>query len=132
MYHQVILFDGVCKLCNRFVNYIVKRDRKRCFRFASVQSDFANELLINRNEIHNADKTVFYFRYDKLMSKSAAVLYILKDLGGIGALLFVFIAVPRPIRDFVYKIVSKNRYRLFGKRDSCRVPDEKEQVWFLE
>ncbi len=129
---NIILFDGVCNLCNSFVNFLLKKDRQEIFRFASLQSTFGKEILDIWNEKENADKTVFYLRNNSLYKKSDAVLHIIKDVGGAYSLLFAFIIVPRFIRDYVYTVISRNRYKWFGKINTCRVPTPEEKVRFLE
>jgi predicted DCC family thiol-disulfide oxidoreductase YuxK len=129
---NIILFDGVCNLCNSFVNFLLKKDKQEIFRFASLQSTFGKEILDIWNENENADKTVFYLRNNNLYKKSDAALHIIKDVGGAYSLLFAFIIVPRFIRDYVYTVISRNRYKWFGKRNTCRMPTPEEKVRFLK
>lgn len=118
---NIILFDGICNLCNGLVDFILKRDKKGRFRLIPIQSEKGQSILNDLNIEDSALKTVFYLRKDKLLTESTAVLYILKDLKGAWQLLFSFIIFPPFIRDSIYRIVSKHRYKWFGKRDTCRI-----------
>jgi predicted DCC family thiol-disulfide oxidoreductase YuxK len=128
---NVILFDGVCNLCNGFVQFIIKRDTKKKFRFASLQSDAAKDLI----EKHHLDsfqlKTVIFIQCNIVYTQSSAVLHIAKALGGFWKLLYVGIIVPKSIRDYLYKFVSKKRYEWFGKSATCMMPTAELQERFL-
>ena len=117
---NVILFDGICNLCNGAVTFVVKRDRKGLFRFVSLQSETGKSLL-KRYAVESTNKTLYYFRNNRCYSKSTAILYILKDLGGFWQCLYPLILIPAKLRDAIYLLVSKYRYRIFGKADSCMV-----------
>lgn len=129
--NSIIVFDGVCNLCNHSVNFLLKKDKKKIFLFTPFQSKYGQSIINHGSENENSDKTVFYLRENQLYKKSTAALYILKDLGGAYSLLFVFIIVPRFLRDFVYSVISRNRYKWFGKKDSCRIPNAEEKNRFL-
>lgn len=119
---KIILFDGVCNLCNSFVQRIIKNDENALFKFASLQSDFGQEFLKGHNLNQQEFKSIILLDGDKYYTKSTAALKIGKELKGfykLSGLLFIF---PRFIRDFVYDIVSKNRYKWFGKQDNCWLP----------
>ena len=119
MNDHVIIYDGVCNLCNTSVHFILKRDKARKFYFSPLQSDFASRHThLYDNSIADPD-TVMYIRKKKIYYRSKAVLYILKDLGGIYKLFLFFMIFPEPVRDFFYKIVARNRYKWFGKKDIC-------------
>ncbi len=121
---QIILFDGVCNFCSGIVKFIIRRDKKAKFKFTPLQSDFSKNLLQQFDiivDITNLD-TFVYFRHDKAYVKSTAALYVLRDIGGLYRLLFVFIIIPNFIRNFLYSLISKSRYRIWGKRDKCMVP----------
>ena len=119
---RVILFDGVCNLCNGFVQFIIQRDRHDRFKFGALQSQASVDLLRGR-EVPSSDvSTVIYLRGDRIMLRSTAALNILKDLGGTWGLLYAFMLVPKVLRDLAYGWVAKNRYRWFGKRDVCMIP----------
>lgn len=118
----VILFDGVCNLCNRAVNFVIKRDRKSVFKFATLQSEIGRSLL-SGNEINNEDLSSFILVLnEQLYSRSTAALKVCRCLSGLWPLMYGFIIVPKFIRDFVYDIIAKNRYKWFGKKESCMVP----------
>lgn len=129
---RVILFDGVCNLCNGLVNWIIDRDHKNLFKFASLQSGFGQDTVKRLNLTGSYMDTVIYLNGNKSYTESAAVLHIFKDLEGIYASLYIFILVPAFVRNFVYRIVAKNRYKWFGKRDACRVPSPELKARFLE
>ncbi|MBK5285055.1 MAG: DUF393 domain-containing protein [Bacteroidia bacterium] len=127
----LVVFDGVCHLCNGFVNFLISRDRKDRLLFATLQSA---ELLPVHDEIKkiiSATDSIALVVDGKVFFRSAAVLRIMKRLGGGWALLYALIIIPKPLRDWVYDGIARNRYRLFGKRDVCMVPDEKGRKKFL-
>jgi predicted DCC family thiol-disulfide oxidoreductase YuxK len=127
----ILLFDGVCNLCNGFVQFMIKRDPKRKFKFASLQSDSAQRLL-DRFGLPKDDFDSFVLiKGDKYFLKSTAVLYVLKELGGVWRLFYGFIILPRSFRDFIYDGVAKSRYRIFGKRNQCMIPTPDLQSRFL-
>ncbi|AXE16407.1 hypothetical protein DR864_01020 [Runella rosea] len=127
---DVILFDGVCNFCNASINFVIDRDAARRFRFASLQSDFGQRLLAENNRQLTDFDTVLLLRAGKLYEKSDAALEIARYLKG-WSWLYLFRIVPRFIRDFFYDIIAKNRYRLFGKSDSCRIPTPEEKKLFV-
>ncbi len=132
MDHPVILFDGVCNLCNGAVQFIIKRDPDSVFRFASLQSDAGQDVL-RRNNLPTEDfDTMVLVDDDAVFTKSTAALRILRRLGGIGRLAYAFIVIPRFVRDWVYTFVARNRYSWFGKRDECMVPTPDLKSRFLE
>jgi len=121
---HILLFDGICNLCNGVVKFIIRKDKKKKFKFAALQSDRGKEQLKKFNLATSDFESFVYIQGDKYYLQSTAVLHIFKELGGAWKLLFVFIIVPEFIRNFFYSIVAKTRYRIFGKRDSCMVPTE--------
>ena len=128
----VILFDGVCNLCNASVQFIIKKDSKKNFMFSSLQSDAAQAILLQYN-LENLDfDTIILLEDGIIYDRSTAILKIARKLSGFTKLSYVFIIVPKFIRDFVYKIISKNRYKWFGKRDMCMIPTEELKLRFLE
>ena len=116
---NILLFDGFCNLCSRLVNFIIKRDKKAKFFFLSLQSASGQSLLKNFGLPTDDFGSVVYIRGDKYFLKSSAILHILKELGGIWKLFFIFIIIPNSVRDFIYKIIAKTRYKIFGSHDSC-------------
>lgn len=120
--HPVILFDGVCNLCSGAVQFVIKRDPKDIFRFASLQSDYGEKVLLNyRLETKNYASFVLLDK-EKIYTKSTAALMVAKKLSGGIKFMYAFIVVPAFIRDFVYSIIAKNRYRWFGKKNECWLP----------
>ncbi len=125
---SIILFDGICNLCNLSVQFILKKDKKNKFLFASLQSDAAKNILLHKDneKIFNADlNTIYLVKKNKIYSESTAILLILKQLKLPYNLLYAFIIVPKFIRDYCYKVISRNRYKWFGKRAICMVPKKK-------
>ena len=119
----VVLFDGVCKLCNGSVNFIVERDPKGRLKLASLQSNYGRAVLKEHGKNPDAMDSMMLLEGQRLTVKSTAVIRILKYLGGAWPLCMIALIVPRFIRDFIYDIIAKNRYKWFGKYDTCRLPD---------
>lgn len=118
---MIILFDGVCNLCNGIVKFITKRDKNKEFSFLSLQSNEGKELL-NHYQINtlNTDSIV-YVKNNKAFIKSKAVITIAKDLGGFYKIFFLFQIFPTYVNDYFYDFVAKNRYKIFGKNESCEI-----------
>ncbi len=122
MDESVILFDGVCNLCNASVRFVIKRNRTARFKFASLQSDYATSLFRKLNfDSADADSIVLLEK-GKIYVKSTAALKIARRLDDLWPLLYAFIIVPRFIRDAAYGFVARNRYRWLGKKDYCEMP----------
>ncbi len=116
---HVLIYDGVCKLCRSLVSFLSDRDKKEKFSFIPLQSEKGQDLL-DRFDLNSGNlDTVIYIIGDKYYTKSLAILHVLKDLGGAWKFFFVFIIIPGFIRDFLYGIISKTRYRIFGRHESC-------------
>lgn len=129
---HILLFDGVCNLCNSIVQFTIKRDPKEKFKFASLQSESGQELLKKFNLPTNDFDSFVFINGNKYFLKSSAGLHVLKELGGFWKLFYVFIIFPRPLRDFVYNIIAKTRYKIFGKQDACMIPTPKLKQRFLQ
>ena len=130
---DIILFDGVCNLCNGAVNFVLDRDPKEQFFFASLQSPTATALLKKRSYDDTALKSIIVITSNgKLLTKSDAALYIAGKLQGGWKLISVFRIIPAIIRDFIYDIIARYRYTLFGKRDQCRIPTPELRQRFLD
>jgi predicted DCC family thiol-disulfide oxidoreductase YuxK len=125
----VIFFDGVCGLCNRFVDFVIRRDRRRVFLFAPLQTESATRLL--PGALAGSEDTVVVLQGGGVLVKSAAVLRILELMGLPWSALSVFRIVPGAILDRVYDAVARRRYSVFGKREVCRVPTPDERSRFL-
>ena len=119
---DIILFDGVCNLCNSAVQFVLKRDKHGVFKFASLQSDVGKALLAANNLPEDHLKSFVYISGDKVFTRSDAALKVAKQLSYPTRLLAAFIIVPKFIRDAVYDLIARNRYKLFGKRDTCMLP----------
>lgn len=130
-----LLFDGVCNLCSGSVRWVIRHDPQALFRFASLQSAVAQDLLRRHGRPHAASDrldSVVLVDGDRLWVKSDAALEVLRRIGGGWALLRVLRLVPRPIRDAVYDWVASHRYRWFGKRDECWLPTPELSRRFLD
>lgn len=130
---NLILFDGVCNLCNGSVLFIIKRDAKDLFRFASLQSDLGQSFLKkNNSQPEPSLKSIILVTPEaKVYTKSSAALRIAKHLPG-WKWMAVFLVLPRFLRDFVYDIIARNRYSWFGKREECMVPTPELKAKFLD
>lgn len=128
----VILFDGVCNLCNRSVRFVIKKDKKKKFRFASLQGKAGQDLLKRFNLQADDLNSFVLIEGDKMYTRSAGALHMLRELGGGWKLFYAFMIVPRFIRDAVYNWVAKHRYKWFGKREECMVPAPELRERFLD
>lgn len=129
---KIILFDGICNLCNQSVQFVIEHDDKNQFRFASLQSDFGQNFLKENNLDATQFDSVVFIENDKFYTKSSAALKISKYLDGITSWLSVFMIVPKPLRDVVYSFIAKNRYRWFGKQESCWLPTPELKAKFID
>lgn len=129
---MIILFDGVCNFCNSTINFMIDRDKKGIFKFAALQSEPGREILKKHNIFTLTDfDSVILEKDGKLYQKSDAALEIARSMDGLWKLLYGFKILPKFIRDFVYDLVAKNRYRLMGKMDACRLPTPELRARFL-
>lgn len=135
--NTLVLYDGVCGLCNGLNQFLLKRDLNNHFRFASLQSEFAASLL-ERYDIDAVDLDTVYVVADygqssqRLLARSDAILHVLGRLGGVWGLLRIGRALPKSLRDALYNVVARNRYRVFGKYDVCLMPEERYRKKFLD
>lgn len=120
--NPILLFDGVCNLCNRLVMFVIRRDKNASIRFASLQSEAGKSLLSAAGLNPETADTVVYLSGDKTFLRSTAILNLLNDLGGGWRLFYSLIIIPPYIRDIIYNLVARSRYRIFGRRVSCMVP----------
>ncbi|HZI88309.1 MAG TPA: DCC1-like thiol-disulfide oxidoreductase family protein [Pyrinomonadaceae bacterium] len=133
----LVLYDGVCGLCNGLIRFLLKRDDKDQFRFASLQSEFASSLL-KQYRINAVDLNTVYVIADfgladqHLLARSDAILHLLTRLKGAWSLLRIGRLLPKSVRDFFYDLVVRNRYRIFGKYEVCLMPEPKYRSKFLE
>lgn len=126
---KIVFFDGVCHLCNGFVDSMITLDTNHTFYFAPLQGETAQKLLPAQDRAQL--NSVIYYESEKLFYSSTAILKILIGLGGVFRIFKLFWAVPRPLRDFIYGIVARNRYRWFGEREFCRLPKPEERSYLL-
>ncbi len=156
--HPILFFDGLCGLCNRFVDFMLKADNRNRFLYAPLQGETARRLLWMDGEAgdHQANdpppggpqggsqggpetgglqadgpRSFIFLEKDAFYEQSNAVLLAMRRLGGGWRLIAVLYVFPRPLRDFVYRIIARNRYRWFGRRDACRLPTPEERDRFL-
>jgi predicted DCC family thiol-disulfide oxidoreductase YuxK len=129
---KIVLFDGVCNLCSGSVQFILKRDKKNQFLFGSLQGNYGQEMLRKYQLPANEFNSFMLIEGEKLYTKSSGALRMLKHLGGAWALLYVLIIVPKFIRDAVYNLVARNRYRWFGKKNECWLPRPEWKARFLD
>ena len=118
----ILLFDGVCNLCNGAVQFVIKNDKKHRFRFAALQSEAGAALLKAYGLSQNTLDTFVVITKDKSLTRSSAALEVAKTIGGLWAFAYIFIVIPKFIRDTIYNWVARNRYRWFGRYDTCMVP----------
>lgn len=129
---KIILFDGVCNLCNRSVQLIIKNDKKDLFRFAPLQSDVGLQIVNERGiDTENLESVILIEPGVAYYTQSTAAIEIAKDLKGYGWLKY-FRPVPKGIRDWIYERIANNRYKWFGKKESCMIPTPELQALFLK
>lgn len=120
--HKIILFDGVCNLCNSSVQLVLKNDKKDTFRLAALQSDVGKKLSAKHGIDTSQTDSIILIDSDTCYTKSTAALKIAKHLSGAYPLLYGFMIVPKFIRNIVYDYIAKNRYKWYGKQESCMIP----------
>ena len=128
----VLLFDGVCNLCTGSVQFILKRDRSRKLKFASLQSEFGIAMLQSLHLPEDHASSLVLIEHGKVYVKSDAALRVSKHLNGMWPIFSVFLIVPSFIINYVYDIVGRNRYKWFGKKDECWMPDPEVEARFIE
>lgn len=130
--NPVMLFDGVCNLCAWSVQFVLKRDRRGEFRFASLQSEVAAQLLDGCHFQGSDLDSVILIDSAGCWARSAAALRIARRLRFPWPLLYAFVIVPRPLRDLLYRFIARNRYRWFGRKEQCWLPEENWRQRFLD
>lgn len=128
----VVLFDGVCNLCNGFVHFIIKRDTKARIKFAALQSNISKIILQKKAIKDDEMNSVIVLINDEIYTKSTAAILLLVELGGFWKCVYLFYFIPKFIRDFFYNIIAKNRYKVFGKKNSCMIPSIELAVRFIQ
>lgn len=130
---QLILFDGVCNLCNNSVQYVLEKDSKNKFVFTSLQGETAKSILTHfKVDVAKMDSIILYTPEEKIYYKSTAALKIAGKLGFPTNLLTVFLIVPAVLRNFVYDYIARNRYKWYGKKEACYLPTPELKARFLE
>jgi predicted DCC family thiol-disulfide oxidoreductase YuxK len=129
--HPVILFDGVCNFCNGTINFIIKRDKKRVFRYAPLQSEAGQQLLRQHHLPTNGFDSFVLIDNGKAYKKTTAALHLYPKLGGIWKLVKALWILPPFIRDAGYNIIAANRYKWWGKKDTCMIPSPEVRSLFL-
>jgi predicted DCC family thiol-disulfide oxidoreductase YuxK len=128
--NPIVLFDDVCSLCNASVQFIISRDLRSVFRFASLQSE-TGKVLREKFSVPEVDSLVL-LENGRYYTKSSAALRICRRLAGVWKLFYIFWLVPKPLRDYIYDFVAKHRYEWFGKRDHCLIPTPDIRARFLD
>lgn len=121
---QIIYYDGICVLCDSFVMWIIKRDHQQKYVFCSIQSTIGQQKLKQyATQLHFSKDTILLQTENQLFDESTAVIHILTGLGGIYKLATLIKIIPKSLRDFAYRLVAKNRYCMFGKMNTCTIPN---------
>jgi len=131
MDQPIILFDGICNLCNSAVQFIIKHDNKKLFRFASLQSETGQKLLSEYDLPLNEMNSFILIENGKAYNRSTAALRVAKKLNGILTWLYGFIIIPKIFRDSIYDWIAANRYKWFGKKEECMIPTPELKARFL-
>ena len=131
MDQPIVLFDGVCNLCNGAVQFIIRHDKKNIFMFASLQSEVGRKILEQYNFPLDELNSFILIENNKAYTRSTGALRIAKKLNGLWPLLYGFIIIPKFIRDSIYNWVAGNRYKWFGKKDACMIPTPELKARFL-
>ncbi len=129
--YDIVLFDGVCNLCNTAVDFIIQRDPKNQFKLASLQDEASKKLLKDYEVEEDYLDSIILVRRENIYYKSRAALEIAKKLPGLWPLFYGFVVIPTFLRDPVYDWIARNRYKWFGKRETCRMPSEEDKQKFL-
>lgn len=130
MSDSVVFFDGVCNLCNSYVQWLIRRDKKQRLRYSSLQSGYAQQHITDPAIL--ATDSIVFFKNQHYYTKSTAVIHILRTLGFPYRFALILLLVPKFLRDWVYDVVARNRYKWFGKRDTCMMPNPSLKNLFLE
>ncbi|NBA77103.1 DUF393 domain-containing protein [Emticicia sp. ODNR4P] len=129
--YDLVLFDGVCNFCNSSINFVIDHDSQKRFKFASLQSEVGQQYLAQFSRNKKDFDSVLLVKNGRVFKKSDAALHIARHLDGAWKWLYFLRWVPRVIRDMIYDLVAKNRYRIFGKSDACRLPNPELRERFL-
>ncbi|HEX6280099.1 MAG TPA: thiol-disulfide oxidoreductase DCC family protein [Pyrinomonadaceae bacterium] len=127
----IVLFDGVCNFCNASVNFVIERDEAGYFKFAPLQSEVGEELIAKHGIDTSKTDSIIVVENDRTYTHSSAALRIAKRLDGFWSWSHALIVVPKPLRDFFYRLFAKYRYRLFGRQEACMMPTPEIRARFL-
>jgi predicted DCC family thiol-disulfide oxidoreductase YuxK len=130
--HVTVLFDGVCNLCNGAVHFIIKRDPRGSFRFASLQSDAGQTLLKQFDLPTEHFNSIVVIDGQRFFTRSSAALHITKRLSGLWPALYIGVVIPPFLRNPIYAWIARNRYRWFGRQEQCMLPTPELRSRFLE
>ena len=129
--HSVILFDGICNLCNHAVQFVINHDQKKVFLFATLDSEIGLDIF-KKYHLTAADTNTFILlENNRVYTRSTAALHVAGKLNGIIRVVYIFYIIPKSIRDSIYNFIAKNRYRWFGKKEHCMVPTAELKARFL-
>jgi predicted DCC family thiol-disulfide oxidoreductase YuxK len=130
---KIILFDGLCNLCDTSVQYVIKHDKKESFRFVALQSDLGQKIIKHIGiDTTKTDSVILYEPRIAYYYKAEAAIRIVKEIGGIYSFLTIFSILPNAILNYIYDYIAKNRYKWYGKKETCLIPTEEQKVKFLE
>jgi predicted DCC family thiol-disulfide oxidoreductase YuxK len=127
---SIILFDGVCNLCNNVVSFLIKYDKNNVFKFAAIQTN-EGENIIHQNNVLNEGKSVILIKEGTVFYKSDAIIEIAKQINGWPRIFKYGAFFPKFLRDGIYNLIAKNRYALFGRKETCTLPSEKDRERFI-
>ena len=130
--YPIVLFDGVCNFCNYWVNFAIKRDKKKKLRFTPLQGETAKRLLPQYNISSTSLSSVIFIDGNKVYTQSSAAIRICKYLDGGWKLFYGLMIIPKFFRDWIYNIIARNRYKWFGKKDVCMIPTPEMRARFLD
>ena len=128
----IILFDGVCNLCNGRVQFVIQHDKEKQIHFAALQSETGRRLLQEYRVAGNNLQSFVFIEKGKAYTQSTAALRVCKYLDGLYKIFYAFLIIPRFIRDAVYRVIANNRYKWFGKREACMIPSPDVKARFLD
>lgn len=123
---RIIIFDGICGFCNKSLDVLIKIDEEKQFKYTSLQGEYIKHL-----EVEEGIESIVFYEEGKLYYKSTAILKILRSLGGVWIMVNIFYLIPKSIRDFIYDFIAKYRYNIFGKMETCRMPNRGEEALFI-
>ncbi len=129
--YSILIFDGECNLCNNWVKLVLRFDKKQRFKFCSLQSEQGRKLIGDQISLETLPQTVVLIENDKLYTHSTAALRVVQQLAFPVSMLVVFKIIPVKVRDVVYNWIARNRYKWFGKQQSCRIPEPEIMHRFL-